>query len=78
MPAYDDDQPYPHVMESGSPHARYAVIDDHGRDGWAVSFEKVGYDHIGAAADACANGRDDIADALLTGSVGPAPQQPSH
>jgi len=22
LPAYDDDQPYPHVMEAGSPHAR--------------------------------------------------------
>jgi hypothetical protein len=28
-PAYnDDDHPYPHVMEAGTPHARYAVADD--------------------------------------------------
>ncbi len=77
-PAYDDDQPHPHVMESGSPHARYAVLDDHGRGSWTVSFELVEYDHVGAAADARAHGMSDIADALLTGFVGPAPQMPSH
>jgi hypothetical protein len=27
-PAYDDDRPAPPVMEAGSPHARYAVVDD--------------------------------------------------
>lgn len=27
-PAYDDDHPHPHVMEAGSPHARYAIADD--------------------------------------------------
>lgn len=78
VPAYDDDQPYPHVMESGSPHARYAVLDDHDRGSWTVSFELVEYDHVGAAADARAHGMSDIADALLTGFVGPAPQMPSH
>jgi putative phosphoesterase len=26
IPAYDEDLPYPHVMEAGSPHARYAVL----------------------------------------------------
>ena len=78
VPAYDDDQPHPHVMESGSPHARYAVLDDHGRGSWTVSFELVEYDHVGTAADARAHGMSDIADALLTGFVGPAPQMPSH
>lgn len=77
-PAYDDDQPYPHVMESGSPHARYAVLDDHSTGSWTVSFERVEYDHIGAADDARAHGMTDIADALLTGFVGPAPREQSH
>lgn len=36
-PAYHDDHPHPHVMEAGSPHARYAVVDD--ADGrWEVHF----------------------------------------
>lgn len=76
MPAYDDGQPYPHVMESGSAQARYAVLDDHdhGRGRWTVDFLQIEYDHIGAAADARANGREDIAVALLTGYVGPAPR----
>jgi predicted phosphodiesterase len=26
IPAYDMDTPYPHVMESGSPHTRYAIL----------------------------------------------------
>ncbi len=26
LPAYDDDRPYAHLVESGSPHARYAVL----------------------------------------------------
>lgn len=76
-PAYDDDQPYPHVMESGSPHARYAILDDHDRDSWTVSFELVEYDHVSAAADARAHGMKNIADALLTGYVGPGPHFPS-
>ncbi|MBY4214598.1 metallophosphoesterase family protein [Rhodococcus fascians] len=77
-PAYDDDQPYPHVMESGSPHARYAVLDDHDTGSWTVSFERVEYDHGGAADDARAHGMTDIADALLTGFVGLAPCEQSH
>lgn len=24
LPAYDDDHPHPHMMESGTPHARWA------------------------------------------------------
>ena len=27
VPAFDDDHPFPHVAESGSPHARYALIE---------------------------------------------------
>ena len=65
-------------MESGSPHARYAVLDDHDTGSWTVSFERVEYDHGGAADDARAHGMTDIADALLTGFVGPAPREQSH
>lgn len=66
LPAYDDDRPYPHVVESGAPHARYAVVEK--RDGrWSVELIAVAYDWEQAARDAEANGRDDWARALRTG-----------
>lgn len=66
LPAYDDDRPYPHLVESGSPHARYAVVEK--RDGrWSVELIAVAYDWERAARDAEANGRGDWARALRTG-----------
>lgn len=65
-PAYDDDQPYPHVMESGSPHARYAIVDDaSGR--WEAELLAVEYDWEAAARLAESNGRPDVARQLRTG-----------
>jgi predicted phosphodiesterase len=67
-PAYDDDHPHPHVMEAGTPHARYAVVDDSsGR--WEVEFRAVDYDWGAAAAIAQGNGRPDVSVALRTGRV---------
>ncbi|PZS36873.1 MAG: YfcE family phosphodiesterase [Pseudonocardiales bacterium] len=67
-PAYEDDFPYPHVMQAGTPHARYAIVDDEaGR--WAVSFEAVQYDWESAARVAESNSRPDVARALRTGLV---------
>jgi predicted phosphodiesterase len=67
-PAYADDRPHPHVMEAGTPHARYAVVDD--RSGrWETEFRAVDYDWDGAAAIADANGRPDVAGALRTGRM---------
>lgn len=68
LQAYDDDRPYPHVHENGSPHARY-VICERGRDGWSVTFRCVPYDHAEAAATARRNGREDWARWLETGRV---------
>lgn len=68
LPAYDDDRPYPHVVESGSPHARYAILSDE-VDGWAVDLCCVEYDWEQAARDAEANGRMDWSRALRTGRV---------
>ncbi len=66
--AYDDDSPFPHVMEAGTPHARYAIVDDtSGR--WEVSFEAVEYDWESAARIAESNSRTDVARALRTGRV---------
>jgi predicted phosphodiesterase len=67
-PAYDDDHPHPHVIEAGTPHARYAVVDDSsGR--WEVEFRAVSYDWDRSATMAEANGRADVAHALRTGRM---------
>ena len=67
-PAYADDEPYPHVMEAGSPHARYAVVEGSaGR--WQVDFRSVDYDWERAARVAEDNARPDVARALRTGLV---------
>lgn len=67
-PAYDADLPHPHVMEAGTPHARYAIIDNQsGR--WEVEFHKVDYPWDNAAELARSNNRPGISHALLTGTV---------
>lgn len=66
LPAYDDDQPYPHIVENGSPHARYAIVAE--VDGmWSAELIAVGYDWEAAARDADRNNRPDWARALRTG-----------
>ena len=62
LPAYSDEHPHWHVMEAGSPRARYALID-----GAEVDLIEVDYDFTYAAAKAKAEGRDDWAFALRTG-----------
>ena len=64
-PSYDDPGAEPHVSESGSPHARYAVLTI----GEQVSAElvAVAYDWRAAAARAEANGRSEWAYGLRTG-----------
>lgn len=69
LQAYDHDQPFAHVVENGTPQARYAVIES-SADGWAVTLHAVGYDHELAARQAERAGRGDWADALRTGRVG--------
>ena len=66
LPAYSDDRPYPHVAESGSPHARYAILSK-GREGYTVDLFAIEYDWEKAAQDAEAHGRPDWAKALRTG-----------
>ncbi|GAA4968971.1 metallophosphoesterase family protein [Actinoplanes utahensis] len=67
-PAYRDDVPFPHRMEAGSPHARFAVVDDvSGR--WEVTFHAVAYAWEQAAVAAEGFGRVDVAAALRTGRV---------
>lgn len=68
LPAYDDDHPRPHIIENGSPHARYAVLEQTGQ-GWQVDLRAVPYDHLAQAGVAARNGREDWAHALATGFV---------
>jgi predicted phosphodiesterase len=66
LPAYQDDLPFPHKMETGSPHARYAIVEK--RDGsWSAELKAVLYDWEGAAAAAERRRRPDWARALRSG-----------
>lgn len=69
LPAYADDVPFAHRMEAGTPHARYAVVDD-ASGSWHVEHRRVVYDWDAAAREAQANGRPDVAYALCTGRAG--------
>ncbi len=65
-PAYADVLPFPHVMEAGTPHARYAIISKD-EDGWRIEHIAVPYDWQAAAAIALKNSRPDWAQWLATG-----------
>lgn len=67
QPAYDDDRAPAHVSESGSPLARYAILDVDGPRLMALAFRAVPYDHEAAAIRADASGRPEWAHALRTG-----------
>ncbi|UZK66160.1 metallophosphoesterase family protein [Sphingomonas sp. M1-B02] len=69
LPAYADALPFPHVAESGSPHARYAIVT-RGEEGWSAELIQVAYDWDAAARDAEARGRPEWGHALRTGRVG--------
>jgi len=66
LQAFQDGEPFPHVTQSGSPHARYAVLER--RDGeWRVEHLAVPYDWESAARLALERGRPDRARWLRTG-----------
>lgn len=66
LQAYSDDLPVPHVMETGSPLARYALVE-RSETGWRVEHIAIGYDVESAALRAERNGRPDWAWRLRTG-----------
>jgi len=74
LPAYEDDRPWPHAMESGSPHARYAIIERDAAGLWSAELIMVDYDWESAARTAERRGRADWAIALRTGRMGPSPR----
>lgn len=69
LPAYDDLHPYFHLIEAGSPHARWAIVE-RGPAGWQAQLRATAYDWDAAARRAEAAGRGDWADALRSGRVG--------
>lgn len=71
-PAYEDDLPIVHKMQTYSPHANYALIkciETKQGKRWQTEHIKVTYDHELAAKLALKNGRGDWAFALKTGRV---------
>jgi diadenosine tetraphosphatase ApaH/serine/threonine PP2A family protein phosphatase len=67
-PGYRDIHPFPHVMEAGTPDARYAILEL--VDGiWRATFRPVPYDHDAMAALARRNGQAELASALATGWI---------
>jgi predicted phosphodiesterase len=68
LQAYADETPEPHIMECGSPHARYAVATRNG-DRWTVEHLCIPYAWDAAARTAKRNGRDDWAVWLERGRV---------
>ncbi|WP_166242985.1 metallophosphoesterase family protein [Paenibacillus turpanensis] len=67
LPAYYDECPYPHVMESGSPYAVYLIATEIGERLWGFEHVMLPYDWKRASAAARANGREDYAYAIETG-----------
>ena len=71
QPAFDDDLPYHHVVETGSPDARYAIVEK--RDGhWVAELISVPYAHQQMADLARLRHRPDWECALLTGYMSQA------
>lgn len=66
VPGYDDTVPIPHVIEAGSPDARYAILERHGT-AWSAALISVPYDHRSMARLARQRHRPDWEQALLTG-----------
>jgi diadenosine tetraphosphatase ApaH/serine/threonine PP2A family protein phosphatase len=67
-PGYRDIHPFPHVIEAGTPDARYAILEL-ADDAWRVTFRHVPYDHETMAALARQNGQPELASALATGWI---------
>ncbi len=68
LPGYDDDHPHAHIVEAGSPHARYAVVEKTPA-GWSVQLRCVAYDFEPMARLAEQRNRPDWALPLRTGRM---------
>jgi hypothetical protein len=68
LPAFDATRPQPHVMQSGSVDASYAIIERH-VDQWSSALIAVPYPHLQMAKLAADRNRASWAQALATGYV---------
>jgi putative phosphoesterase len=68
LQAFEDDYPFPYKVETGSPHARYAMLES-SRGRWSANLLAVSYDWDRAASLAETRGRKDWGRALRTGHV---------
>lgn len=67
LPGYrDSSHRFPHAIQTGSPHARYLLLD-HNSKGWTANFRNIVYDCKQAAELAATRGRADWSYSLLTG-----------
>jgi hypothetical protein len=64
--AYEGHHPVPHVVEVGSPHARYAIAE-RAAGQWTVDLLAVPYDWAAAARIAEEHARPEWGQALRTG-----------
>ena len=67
-PGFSYNVPFPHVIEAGTPAARYAILELISGS-WSVTFRHVPYDHDAMAALARRNGDSEFASALATGWI---------
>ena len=67
-PAYTDDTPIPHRVESGTPHARYTIVT-YDSDSPEADLISVPYNWAAAAAEAETNGFPDWANWLRIGQA---------
>lgn len=65
---FTDTVPFPHAVETGSPDARYAILERIG-DAWSVALISLPYDHRSMARLARERHRPDWERALLSGYV---------
>jgi len=70
LQAYLGEEPVPHCVQNGAPHARYAIVEKRGAH-WNARLCSVAYDWDGMQQLAANCGRDDWAYALATGNLPP-------
>lgn len=68
LQAFDDDLPFPHVIENGSPHARFSIVTRR-ENSWTFENVVLPYDWTAAAKTALKNKRENWAVWLETGRV---------
>ncbi|MEH7458993.1 metallophosphoesterase family protein [Bacillus sp. JJ1127] len=68
LPAYEDELPIYHKMESGSPFANYTIVTKQEND-WMIEQLHIPYNRDGAIKKSEKNGRLDWARALKTGRI---------